>query len=96
MIDKKSGKFSFFVKMFDVMFIMILCFLTLFASMILRGAVIVGSNPASSIKYSFGIISFLITLIGFIVYLFYIIPNSDKELRNMINELYTNDTDSHG
>ena len=64
--------------------------------MILRGAVIVGSNPASSIKYSFGIISFLITLIGFIVYLFYIIPNSDKELRNMINELYTNDTDSHG
>ena len=93
MTDKKNSKIKFLINTFDVMFIMILCFVILLSTMLFRGAVIVGANPSAANKYSFGIFSFLITFVGFIIYLAFIIPNSNKELKNMVNELYTNDTD---
>lgn len=93
MSGKNKSKFDFLIKTFDVMFVMTLCFLTLLTTMILRGSVIVGSNSSSKMTYSFNIIYFLVTFVGLILYLFYIIPRSDKELRGMINELYSNDSD---
>lgn len=83
-----SKKQSGVVLVLDVLFIMILCFVTLFSTMLMRGSVIVGSESADAMKYSFGAISFLVTFAGLGVYLYYILPHSKKELKGMINELY--------
>ncbi|ATW28551.1 hypothetical protein DCMF_23425 [Candidatus Formimonas warabiya] len=75
------------MSVFDVLFIMILCFATLLTTMLMQGGVLVGGS-ASGMRYHFSIASFLMVVAGLIIYLFYIIPHSDKELREMIKHLY--------
>ncbi len=87
--EKKNIK-SALVKIFDIFFIMILCFLTLLTTMIIKGTGIFG-NVSSESMYSIEIITFAVTLACFFVYLFFIIPNSNKELKKMIHSLYDND-----
>lgn len=76
------------VQFFDVIFIMVLCFITLFSTMIMRGAVIVGSNSGAGMEYSFDITTFGIVAAGLVIYLWFILPQSDKELKRMILEIY--------
>jgi hypothetical protein len=60
--------------------------------MIIKGTGIFG-NVSSESMYSIEIITFFVTLACFFVYLFFIIPNSNKELRKMIHSLYDNEDD---
>lgn len=70
---------------FDVMFIMILCFSTLLATMLLQGGLLVGGE---GIDYEFGLGSFVLTFGSLGVYIIYILKNSNKELKTMINRIY--------
>lgn len=72
---------------FDVMFIMLLCFSTLLATMLLQGGLLVGGE---GIQYDFNLVSFLITFVSLAGYVIYILKNSDKELKIIINRMYTN------
>jgi len=56
--------------------------------MIMRGAVIVGSNSGAGMEYSFDITTFGIVAAGLVIYLWFILPQSDKELKRMILEIY--------
>jgi len=81
MAEKKN---NIFMGIFDVMFIMILCFATLLTTMLMQGGVLVGADGTSGIHYTFGLFSFTLVAAGFGLYLRYIIPHSDKELQEMI------------
>lgn len=83
-VATKKHSCSSFVKIFDIMFIMVLCFVTLLAAMLLRGKTVSGASI-----YSFGITSALVTLVGFTVYFVNVLKNSNKELKLMIDELYS-------
>jgi len=75
---------SIFVKIFDILFIMVLCFVTLLAAMLLRGKTENGAGI-----YTVGMISLLVTVVGFIVYFLFLLIHSDKELKIMVDELYS-------
>ena len=83
-----KNKNNKFVQIFDILFVMVLCFVTLLTTMLARGAVIVGSGAGDGMKYVFEIGSFVITFIGLIIYLVFILFNSNKELGSMIKEFY--------
>lgn len=74
---------SAFVKVFDIVFIMALCFATLLATMLLRGKTVNGADI-----YSVGTVSVLVTVVGVTSYFIYIVRNSNRELKAMICELY--------
>ncbi|MDP4161117.1 MAG: hypothetical protein Q8911_15385 [Bacillota bacterium] len=76
---------------FDVLFVLILCFSTLFATMVVRGKVLAGSGSEGSINYSFNWPFFSATALVLLFYFFYVILHSDKELRAMIRNLYDAD-----
>lgn len=80
---------NFWLVAFDVLFIMLLCFATLLSTMLMRGAVIVGSGSAGGFEYSFDISTFLITACALGFYLAYIIKKSDAELSAMIENVYS-------
>jgi len=77
-----------FVKVFDILFIMVLCFVTLLATMLLRGKTV---NNADI--YIIGIPSVLLTVVGFTVYFLYILRHSQRELKSMIAEMYREEGD---
>lgn len=77
-----------FVQFFDAIFIMLLCFITLLGTMLMRGAVIVGSNSGDAIHYSFNIATFGIVAVCLAIYLLFILPQSNRELKLMVKEMY--------
>lgn len=83
----KTTKNSRLMGIFDVLFIMILCFATLLTTMLMQGGVIVGDSSLG-MHYVFKMSTFLAIVAAFIAYLIYIIPQSDKELRVMVKQLY--------
>lgn len=87
-IDNDELDGNFLLVIFDVVFIMLLCFATLLSTMLMRGTVIVGSGSTAGLEYTFDITSFLITACTLGVYLVYIIKNSDKELYEIVNNIY--------
>ncbi|MDQ7093507.1 hypothetical protein REC12_07890 [Desulfosporosinus sp. PR] len=76
------------LEVFDVVFIMLLCFLILLSTMIMRGKVLVGAGSAGGINYSFNLPIFLMLMLILGIYLVYVISRSDKELKVMIRYLY--------
>lgn len=76
-------KHTFLMGIFDVLFIMILCFATLLTTMLMQGGVLVGADGTSGMHYTFDLLSFSLVIAGFAAYMAYIIPRSDKELREM-------------
>ncbi len=87
-----TKKNSWFMNIFDVLFIMVLCFATLLSTMLIQGGVLVGSSGTSGISYTFSFGSFSLVVVGLVGYLLYIIPRSDKELRSMIKRIYADKT----
>lgn len=83
---------SLFMEVFDVLFVMILCFATLLTTMLMQGGVLVGGST-TGIHYTFRLGTMLILIAGFIAYLLYVIPKSDSELRIMIRQIYGEDGD---
>ena len=77
------------IVIFDVLFVMILCFATLLTTMILQGGLLVGGD-GGGLDYNFNMISFGLTAGGLFLYLIYVLKSSDKELRKMINHIHKN------
>jgi hypothetical protein len=82
---RKAGPF---VQWFDVLFIMVLCFVTLMTTMLLRGKVLVGSGESSGLDYSFKPVAFFAVAIFGAIYLRYLLVHSDRELKDMIDHVY--------
>ncbi|HWR44535.1 hypothetical protein [Sporomusa sp.] len=85
---QKTHKNSFFMEVFDVMFIMLLCFVILLTTMLMRGKVLVGSGSTAGIDYSFNLSVFSIIIMALGAYMFYVISRSDNELKAMIKCRY--------
>ncbi|MCE5241590.1 MAG: hypothetical protein ABFD98_13605 [Syntrophobacteraceae bacterium] len=83
----KRGNNRKFIGVIDVFFIMILCFATLLATMLVQGGVIVGGS-GGGIRYDFHISQFAIVIGWMIAYFMFIIRHSNKELRLMVLNIY--------
>lgn len=79
---------SLSMEVFDVMFIMLLCFVILLTTMLMRGKVLVGSGSTGGIDYSFNLPIFMIIVVALGSYMFYVISRSNKELKAMIKYSY--------
>ena len=79
------------ILVFDVMFVMVLCFATLLTTMLIRGGMLVGGD-GMAIDYSFNLITFILTVGGLFLYLVYVLISSDKELHTMIEEQYNEES----
>ncbi len=77
------------MEVFDVMFIMLLCFVILLTTMLMRGKVLVGSGSTGGMDYSFNLPIFLMLVLALAIYLVYVFSSSNKELKAMINNLYS-------
>lgn len=76
------------MKFFDIVFILILCYVSLLLPILLRGTVLVGSGEASGMNYDLNpplLAAVVITSIGYLVYM---LRNSDKEMRKVYNKVY--------
>lgn len=81
---ESSGIFKFF----DIVFILILCYISLLLPIILRGTVLVGSGEASGMNYDLNpplLAAVLISAIGYVVFM---LRNSDREMRKVYNRVY--------
>ena len=89
-VDKqKKPVNSPLMEVFDVMFIMLLCFVILLTTMLMRGKVLVGSGSTGGMDYSFNLPIFLMLVLALAIYLVYVFSSSNKELKAMINNLYS-------
>ncbi len=89
-VDKqKKPVNSPLMEVFDVMFIMLLCFVILLTTMLMRGKVLVGSGSTGGMDYSFNLPIFLMLILALAIYLVYVFSSSNKELKAMINNLYS-------
>ena len=86
--QRKKTKNNLWVEIFDVMFIMVLCFVILLTTMLMRGKVLVGSGSTGGIDYSFNLLIFLVLVLALGIYMFYVLSRSNKELKAMIKYLY--------
>jgi len=85
-----------FMEVFDVLFIMILCFATLLTTMLMRGKVLVGSGSGGGMTYTFSAGTFLLTFLGLSTYLAIVIPQSNRELGEIVEGLYGAEKAEHG
>jgi hypothetical protein len=76
------------MKAFDIFFILGLCYISLLLPILLRGTVIVGSGEAAGMDYSFDPLAFVLVVLSFFGYVIYLLRNSDKELRALVNNVY--------
>ena len=90
-VSEEGKTKAMLVGIFDVLFILVLCFSTLLTTMVLRGQVIVGTGGSEGFEYHFSIPFFVLTFSSFALYLFYVLPQSNRELRSMINRIYKKD-----
>ncbi|HOV29216.1 MAG TPA: hypothetical protein PLY83_03905 [Synergistales bacterium] len=86
-MPRQKGK-NLFMEVFDVLFIMLLCFATLLSTMLMRGKVLVGSGSGGGMAYTFSAWTFLLTFLGLVAYLAYVIPQSNRELGEIVECLY--------
>ena len=87
MNNSKSKKGNMFWEAFDALFIMLLCFATLLSAMLMKG------GSLEVVKYTINYITLGITLFGLLLYLSFILPQSDKGLKTLVNQIY-NDKES--
>ncbi len=85
---QKMHENSLWMEVFDVMFIMLLCFVILLTTMLMRGKVLVGSGSIGGIEYFFNFPIFIIIFVALGAYMVYVISKSDKELKAMIRYRY--------
>ena len=82
------------VQCFDVSFIMVLCFCTLLATMLVHGKVLVGSGSAQNLDHSFHASTFLLVAAIFAVYLWYMLRHSERELGEIVRHIYGKSVDA--
>lgn len=74
---------SIFLELIDSLFIMILCFGTLLSAMLIKG------NTVDELKYTINFTTFVVTLLGLGICLSFILIQSEKELKIIIKQIYT-------
>lgn len=79
---KIKAKKSWLIELADSLFIMILCFATLLTAMLLTTGIKEGMD------YTIKPISFAVIIISLVIYLAFVLHNSEKELKTMIHILY--------
>ena len=84
---KENKKTKLIVEVFDSMFIMILCFVTLLSAMLMQG-------NAGVLTYLIDFKTLLITIGGLVIYLTFVLRQSDKGLKKMIEHNYSNKENS--
>lgn len=78
----KNKKSKMLVEIFDSMFIMLLCFGTLLTAMLMQG-------ESSELRYVVNFKTLAITVLGLIVYLVFVLSQSEKGLKSMVNHIYS-------
>jgi uncharacterized membrane protein YozB (DUF420 family) len=78
-INKKN---NIFVEIFDTFFILIICFATLLSAMVMKG------TTSGEINYSLNITTFIITISFIILYLSFMLFQSEKGLKETIRKRY--------
>ena len=68
--------------MFDILFIMILCFLTIFLSMFMT------SHASSEMTCVFDGKIFVLAIVGMALYLAFVLHHSDRDLISMVRKVY--------
>lgn len=87
----KSGRSKVLIEIFDTLFILILCFLTLFT------ALIISKNNISDLNYKVNYKTLAATISGLVVYLAFVHANSEKGLKEVLSEIYeVNDSKEKG
>jgi dolichyl-phosphate-mannose--protein O-mannosyl transferase len=87
-VHDTSRKSHILVQFFDVFFIMALCFVTLLATMLLRGKVLVGDGSTQGLDLSFRWWSFLVVAVVFVCYIWYMLRHSERELKDIVKHVY--------
>ena len=83
----KSGKTSnMLMNIFDTLFIMILCFGTLLTAMLMK------EKSTGVMDYTINIKTFALTIGGLVLYMSFIIIQSEKSLKSMIDHIYGDKT----
>jgi len=70
---------------FDILFVMILCFATLLTAMLIKG-----DNPLQ-MEYVLTPSTFILTVGAICIYIWYVLRESEKGLRAMIEKIYNAD-----
>ena len=82
MNNSKSIIGKMLLEIFDALFIMLLCFATLFSAMLLKG------DSLQGMQYSINANTLGITLIGLCAYFAFVLSQSDKGLKALIDRIY--------
>lgn len=77
-----------FVKIFDVLFILILCYLSLLTPILMRGKVLVGGGEGGGMLYTFTWPSLILCLVVACIFGYFLLTHSEKELKLLINNVY--------
>ena len=85
---RRKHENSLWMEVFDVIFIMLLCFVILLTTMLMRGKVLVGSGSTRGIDYTINLPILMMIVVALGTYMFYVISRSDKELKAMIKLSY--------
>jgi hypothetical protein len=99
MEDARSGprrRSHVLVQWFDVLFVMLLCFITLLTTMLMRGKVLVGSGSTEGLDYSFSWRTFGAVAAIFLVYVWYMLSHSERELKEMVRHVYGDEPPGDG
>lgn len=90
-LEKMQGgnakKWSF-VKIFDVLFILILCYLSLLMPILMRGKVLVGGGEGGGMLYTFTWSSLILCLVAACIFGYFLLTHSEKELKILINNVH--------
>jgi hypothetical protein len=73
---------NIFMMVFDTFFILVLCFATLLTAMLMKG------DSMGGLNYHVNYLTFGIMVIALLIYIFLLLINSEKGLRNMIETIY--------
>jgi hypothetical protein len=73
---------NIFMMVFDTFFILVLCFATLLTAMLMKG------DSMGGLNYHVNYLTFGIMVIALLIYIFLLLVNSEKGLRNMIETIY--------
>jgi len=77
-----------FWKVFDVLFILVLCYLSLLMPILMRGKVLVGSGGGGGMQYTFTWSSLLLCLSAAGIFGYFLLTHSEKELKVLIDNVY--------
>lgn len=83
MKSEEKKKDSYLFQIFDTLFILILCFGTLFTAMMLQ------KGDVEGLKYVINFKTLIITFVVLLLYLTYIIPISNKQLGRLVDLVYS-------